>query len=61
MNVAEIELQNHLRQHGYSMTKPRSVVFTALEDQEAITMTELVAACSGKLDRATVYLSLIHI
>ena len=55
MNVAELQLQQHLKKHGFSMTKPRYVVFAALEDQEALTMAELVTACGDQLDRATVY------
>ena len=55
MNVAELQLTNHLKSHGYSITEARYVVFAALEDKEALTMAELVAACGEKLDRATVY------
>lgn len=55
MNVAEIELRNHLKKHGYSLTKPRVEVFTVLEGQEAVSMAELVTACKAQLDRATVY------
>lgn len=55
MNVAQLQLQQHLKSHGYSMTHPRYVVFAALEDTEAVTMAALVAACGNQLDRATVY------
>lgn len=55
MNVAELELQHYLREHGYSMTRPRYVVFEVLENKEAMTMAELVENCQGRLDRATVY------
>lgn len=55
MNIAELQLQQHLKRHGYSVTKSRHIVFAALEDKEALTMTDLVAACGQQLDRATVY------
>lgn len=55
MNVAELQLKQHLKSHSYSITDARYIVFAALEDKEAMTMAELVAACGQKLDRATVY------
>lgn len=55
MNIAEIQLQQHLKSHGFSITNARYAVFAALEDKEAVTMAELVTACGQKLDRATVY------
>lgn len=36
------------------MTKPRQVVFAALQNQEPLTMHELVERCSS-IDRASVY------
>ena len=55
MNIAELQLQQHLKAHGFSVTKARHLVFSALEDKEAISMSELVMACGDELDRATVY------
>lgn len=55
MNIAELQLTQHLKTNGYSVTSARRIVFTALEDKEAISMAELVTACGDKLDRATVY------
>ena len=55
MNAAEQQLQQHLREHGYSLTKPRLIIFNALTDHEPRSMATLVAACQDKLDRATVY------
>lgn len=55
MNIAELQLRQHLKSHGFSITDARHVVFTALEDKEALTMAELVTACGDELDRATVY------
>lgn len=55
MNIAELQLGQHLRTHGFSVTSARYIVFSALEDKEAISMAELVAACGDRLDRATVY------
>jgi Fur family transcriptional regulator, ferric uptake regulator len=48
------ELQQHLKEHGYSLTKPRLRVFQALQGSEPQTMHELVVACDGA-DRASVY------
>ena len=55
MNIAELQLGQHLRTNGFSVTSARYIVFSALEDKEALTMAELVLACGDKLDRATVY------
>lgn len=55
MNVAELQLKQHLKSHGYSITDARYTVFAALEDKEALTMAELVETCGASLDRATVY------
>lgn len=47
-------LQAKLKDAGYSLTKPRKEVFNALQDKEAQTMHELIAALPG-IDRATTY------
>jgi Fe2+ or Zn2+ uptake regulation protein len=44
-----------LREHGYSLTKPRRILFTQLRQRDTITMHELIDACTDTLDRATVY------
>lgn len=49
------QLKITLKQHGQSLTKPRQVVFAALQGQEPQTMQQLVTACQGQIDRATVY------
>jgi Fe2+ or Zn2+ uptake regulation protein len=49
------QLKNTLKKHGQSLTKARAAVFKALEDKEPQTMREIVAACEGKADRASVY------
>ena len=54
MNIGEIQLQQHLKSHRYSLTSARKVVFAALQDAEPQTMAALVKACA-ELDRATVY------
>lgn len=41
--------------NGYSITKPRQVVFDALTTHENLTMSELVTEVSGACDRASVY------
>ncbi|MDB5164726.1 MAG: Fur family transcriptional regulator [Candidatus Saccharibacteria bacterium] len=55
MTVAEIQLQQHLKKAGFSLTNPRKTVFSALQDREPQTMAELVTSCGNNLDRASVY------
>ena len=55
MDIATLQLQQHLKQHHASLTAARKTVFHALLDREAMSMSELVTACDGQLDRATVY------
>ena len=54
MSDATEQLETTLRRNGYSLTKPRRVVFDALQDQEPQVMQELVARCSI-VDRASIY------
>jgi Fe2+ or Zn2+ uptake regulation protein len=49
------ELANSLKRHSQSLTKARQVIFAALQDKEPQTMREVVAACRGQVDRASVY------
>jgi Fur family ferric uptake transcriptional regulator len=55
MDIATLQLQQHLKQHHASLTSARKTVFHALLDREVMSMSELVTACIGQLDRATVY------
>lgn len=48
------EFKKSLKDHGQSLTKPRLLVFEALQDQEPQTMHEIVAR-SLQVDRASVY------
>jgi len=48
------QLQQSLKGQG-SLTEPRRIIFTALLYQEPQTMSQLVAACRGQVDRASVY------
>lgn len=48
-------LELTLRQHGYSLTKPRRIVFTALQSADTLSMPELTARCADQVDRASVY------
>lgn len=54
MDSLQLQLQQHLKQHRQSLTRPRQVVFAALQNKEPQTMQQLVAACP-KIDRASVY------
>jgi Fur family ferric uptake transcriptional regulator len=44
-----------LKQHEQSITNARLVVFSALQDSEPQAMSELVLACHGKINRASIY------
>jgi len=55
MNQPPEQLKNTLKQHGQSLTQARRIIFAALENKEPQTMREVVAACRGRVDRASVY------
>lgn len=44
-----------LKAHGQSYTNSRQIVFSALKGREAMTMHELVEACSDEINRTSVY------
>jgi Fe2+ or Zn2+ uptake regulation protein len=48
-------INQSLKQRGYSLTKPRKLVFLALLNQEPITMNELIARVGENVNRASVY------
>lgn len=47
-----------LKNNGYSQTKPRQVVFEALQKYQPLTQAQLAKKLSKKIDRASVYRSL---
>lgn len=49
------KLKITLKQHGQSLTRPRVLVFNALDGDEAQSMQQLVARCGQAIDRASVY------
>ena len=49
------EFKTALQTEAYSLTKTRQLVFAALQDKEPQTMREIVQACAGQVDRASVY------
>jgi len=49
------QLKITLKQQRHSLTTARQTIFAALEDKEPQTMHEIVAACAGQVDRASVY------
>jgi Fur family ferric uptake transcriptional regulator len=49
------QLKTVLREHGQSLTAARRAVFAALQDKEPQTMRDIVVACAGRADRASVY------
>ncbi len=48
-------LREELKRAGYSLTKPRLTVFSALQGTKPKTMRELVDSLEGVIDRASVY------
>lgn len=51
------QLRKTLKKHGRSLTHPREAVFMALQNQEALSINELVAACPA-IDRVSIYRSI---
>lgn len=49
------QFKKTLKARGQSLTRTRLAVFTALQDKEPQTMREVVKACEGQVDRASVY------
>jgi Fe2+ or Zn2+ uptake regulation protein len=47
--------EEHLRKHGYSVTKSRQTVFNALANQEAMSMHDILGRLKGSVDRASLY------
>ncbi len=46
---------NSLKDHGQNLTQARQEVFRALQNKEPQTMQEIVRACQGQVDRASIY------
>ena len=55
MSEPSAQLKDTLKRHRQSLTGTRLAVFAALENKEPQTMREVVAACAGRADRASVY------
>mgnify|MGYP003580954676 CR=1 FL=1 len=49
------KLREELKKAGYSETRPRLTVFSALQGPKPKTMRELVESVDGVIDRASVY------
>jgi Fe2+ or Zn2+ uptake regulation protein len=49
------QLRQQLKDAGYSLTKPRLTVFSALQGKKPKTMHELVVSLHGVINRASVY------
>lgn len=49
------QLTTTLKQHDQSLTFTRQLVFKALQDKEPQTMHEVVLACEGLANRASIY------
>ena len=48
-------LSDILRRNGYSITKPRRLVFELLSDQEPQSMHDIYMRVNGRIDRASLY------
>lgn len=48
-------LRQHLKQHGYSSTTARELVFRALDTDTPQSISELIARLTPAIDRASVY------
>lgn len=49
------QLTETLKQHGYSLTKPRQALFSALQSGTPRTMRELTLDLASVMDRASIY------
>ncbi|HSX47831.1 MAG TPA: Fur family transcriptional regulator [Patescibacteria group bacterium] len=50
---------DHLKNTGYSLTNQRQLVFNFLVGQEPVSMNELIQRLKNKLDRASIYRTII--
>jgi Fur family transcriptional regulator, ferric uptake regulator len=48
-----------LKRSGYSNTAARRMVFEVMQGHEPMTMREIVQACANKVDRASIYRSML--
>jgi Fur family ferric uptake transcriptional regulator len=51
----QTQLISVLKRNNMSITIPRHTVFEVLSSSEPLTMSELIEACSDKMDKASVY------
>ncbi len=49
------KLEETLKKHGYSLTKPRQALFSALQSGKPRSMSELVMDLSSVMNRASIY------
>lgn len=49
------KLLKSLKEHGYSLTKPRQALFSSLQSGKPRTMRELTLDLSSVMDRASIY------
>jgi Fe2+ or Zn2+ uptake regulation protein len=49
------QLKQDLKSGGYSLTRPRLTIFSALQGNKPKTMRELIDSLDGIIDRASVY------
>ena len=59
MTEPDQQFKTVLKTWAYSLTKTRQAVFKALQDKEPQTMHEIIMACNGQTDRASVYRTIL--
>lgn len=55
MSTINSQLKQTLRQHGYSVTRPRLIVFDLLDGHAPQTMHQLIQLAGDEIDRASLY------
>ncbi len=57
MKTDYTRLASVLKSNGYSLTKPRQLIFETLSDHKTLTMLEITKQLAGQADRASIYRS----
>lgn len=58
MNTTKEKIADALKEKGYSITRPRLLVFNALMQKHPISMKELIELLADSIDRASIYRTL---
>jgi Fur family ferric uptake transcriptional regulator len=55
MSIYDEKLTGILKENGYSITKPRKLIFNILTGQKPLTINALMTMVDNKIDRVSVY------